>query len=258
MVGTRERNTMIRSESILTRPLPAESGQAGSSVEGARKREENVNPFVAQQVVDVDAMRKQKRVRTVGPGQRYFLSAWCLVPALVLVAWCGLHTLLALKADDGREAMVAMGVGAGTLVGAFVLAFALAKIIDPGRLAASTAFAAVLMIATMASAVRLVTQQQHVASATPLTAWVMEPFVERRGNGANESRVTTGQTHGVGGMQDLTMDELAARMRAGIIDPRLVGKQPARGDDTSGIRMTVRKRKPVVNGDEVAEAKEGE
>lgn len=232
--------------------MPPENGQPAANGDAARKRDETVNPFVAQQAVDMDALRKQKRLRVGKAGPRFFLSGWCVVPAGMLLAWCGLHAYLGHAAGVPRETVIALGTGAGALLIALLVAVPLAKVIDPGRVAASVAFSAILAIAVMGSVVRVVVQQQHVAAATPLSAWVMEPFMQR----PTQRREVVPPADGVE-EADVAMQQLAERMRVGTIDTSKMGKGPIKTEKTD-IRMTVRKRKSVGTDGELAEAKEGQ
>ncbi len=232
--------------------MPPENGQTGPGSEAARKRDENVNPFVAQQVVDVDAMRKQTRRRVGKVGPQFFLSLWCAVPAAAFLAWCGLHAYMANAAGVQRETLIAIGTGAGAMLAAFVAAIVLAKLVDPGRAAASIAFSAILAITGMASLVRVVVQTPQVAAATPLSAWLMEPFLEQPLPRRELAQPALGADEA-----DVAMQQLADRMRAGTIDTSKMGKTPVTAEK-SDIRMTVRKRKPATADGELAEAKEGE
>lgn len=243
---------MIRGESILTRPMPPENGQTAAGGEAARKRDENVNPFVAQQVVDVDAMRKQTRRHVGKVGPRFSLSLWCALPAVALLAWCGLHAYMGHMTGMDRETLIAIGTGVGATLAAFVIAILLAKLIDPGRVAASITFCAILAITGMASLVRVVVHKPQMATATPLTTWLMEPFLERPLPQRELARPSLGDDEA-----DVAMQQLADRMRAGTIDTSKMGKTPV-NTEKSDIRMTVRKRKPVTAEGELAEAKEGE
>lgn len=243
---------MIRSESILTRPMPPENGSPAQQGEQPRRREDNVNPFVAQQVVDMDAMRKQKRPRIGRAGREYFLSLWCFVPAAALLGWCGFHAYLGYAAGAHRETVIAIATGAGATLAAFGVAFGLAKALDPARTAASAAFSAIVAVTAMASIVRVVATQPQVAAATPISAWVMEPFLKQPQPSHEFAQPGPGQ-----GDDDVAMQQLADRMRVGTIDTSKVGKH-ADKDEKSDIRLTVRKRKPVTADGELAEAKEGE
>lgn len=243
---------MIRSESILTRPMPPDNGGASPQGEQARRREENVNPFVAQQVVDVDAMRKQKRPRVGKAGHEFFLSFWCFVPAAALLGWCGVHAYLGHAAGMHRETVIAIATGAGATLAAFGVAIGLAKALDPARAAASAAFSAILAVTAMVSLARVVSTQPQVASATPMSAWVMEPFLKQPLPPHEFAQPAPGE-----GDDDVAMQQLADRMRVGTIDTSKVGKL-ADKHEKSDIRLTVRKRKPVSPDGELAEAKEGE
>jgi hypothetical protein len=247
---------MIRGESILMRPLPPENGQGAAKSEGSPpQREEVINPFVAQKVQDLDAPMTFRPVRVGKAAVGFFLSAWCLLPAFALLAWSVLHAYLGVAADVKSELLIAICVGVGSLLVAAGLAAILAKVLDSGRLVASAAFSSVLSIVLMGSAVRIVVHQPSVAAASPMTAWMMEPFQTRLANVPHSDALPSIDDART---RELTMDRLTKRMQEGIIDPEMVGKAPKKNANSSNVRLNVRKKKSVSPEGEVAEAKEGE
>lgn len=232
--------------------MPPENGTPAQQGDQSRRREENVNPFVAQQVVDVDAMRKQKHPRVGKASRESFLSLWCCVPAAALLGWCGFHAYLGHVAGSHGESLLAIATGAGASLAALGFAFVLTKALGPARMAASAAFSAIVAITAMGSVVRVVATQPKIATATPFSAWVMEPFIKQPLPPREIAQPALGQTD-----DDVAMQQLADRMRIGTLDTSKVGKHADKGEK-SDIRLTVRKRKPVTPDGELAEAKEGE
>jgi hypothetical protein len=232
-------------ESAFTKPLPPEDSPPSRDQLAMPPAPTAVaSPFVAQRAVDMDAKPAKIKVIRKGVGKDGFgFYWWCLGPAVLLIAWCVIHATLARAASRNDELIFAVATGVVSFSLATILSWVLSKLFEPGRVASSVSFCAVVMIAAMSGSVRLIVNEPDVARATALSALVLQPLDD---NSANMPEYDSSSRAAFDGRRnnELTMEDLATKMRQGTIEVEESHVDAKTKNPNSKIRMTVRKKKP--------------